>query len=410
MGVSLGHMMPTPFVMQAALALHEVNQLDQFVTTVYNNENSLFQQVIKSIGDRVGLDIRRSIQRRSIDCLFHDKIITYPWPEYFRMGIHRLFKNNYIDDIIFHQARDAFDAYFSRSINDTNVVYGYEYNSRKTFRRAKKHAKKIIYDVPSPEHDFVERILREEYSKYPELFSLYRNRVVDKHKKRTEYRLEEIDMADLVIANSKYSANSWKNVTSCKEKITYIHYGCPPVKCSFTKTRKSKKLQVLWAGTFGVRKGASYAIHAFNHPLLRKHAQLHIYGALRLPDSLLNEMPESIIAHDYVSRAELAEIMSELDVLLFPTLCDGFGMVVTEALANGMPVITTNQAGASELLDNHAGTIIQPASAQDIVKAIEVYINDFGLLEMQGIRCLDIASNNQWSHYRDRLKNIVSVV
>jgi glycosyltransferase involved in cell wall biosynthesis len=49
------------------------------------------------------------------------------------------------------------------------------------------------------------------------------------------------------------------------------------------------------------------------------------------------------------------------DVRVFPTLSDGFAMVVTEAFACGLPVITTDQAGASDLVRHGENGLIVPA-------------------------------------------------
>ena len=51
-------------------------------------------------------------------------------------------------------------------------------------------------------------------------------------------------------------------------------------------------------------------------------------------------------------------------MLVLPTLCDGFGYVVSEAMANGLPVITTYNAGAAERVDEgRNGFVVPPADA-----------------------------------------------
>jgi glycosyltransferase involved in cell wall biosynthesis len=50
------------------------------------------------------------------------------------------------------------------------------------------------------------------------------------------------------------------------------------------------------------------------------------------------------------------------DIFIFPTFYDAFGMVITEAMASGLPVITSGMAGAAELIDNGVnGFVVEPA-------------------------------------------------
>ncbi len=67
--------------------------------------------------------------------------------------------------------------------------------------------------------------------------------------------------------------------------------------------------------------------------------------------------------------------------LIFPTLCDGFGMVATEAWSQGTPVITTMRAGASDLLrDGENGLLVEAASADDIERALQRCLDNPKLL------------------------------
>jgi hypothetical protein len=81
-----------------------------------------------------------------------------------------------------------------------------------------------------------------------------------------------------------------------------------------------------------------------------KSAVLDVYGSQRLPPALLQSLPDNIVFHGPVTQDELFAAFGRADLLVFPTLCDGFGLVVTESFARGLPVLTTRQAGASDLV------------------------------------------------------------
>jgi len=113
--------------------------------------------------------------------------------------------------------------------------------------------------------------------------------------------------------------------------------------------------------------------------------------------------------HGSVARPELFEAFEAADVLMFPTLSDGFGMVVTEAFARGLPVITTDQAGASDLVEHEKNGLIIPAGDPESVRRALNWCleNRERLGEM---RCAALASAKgwQWSDYRRALIDAVS--
>jgi len=93
---------------------------------------------------------------------------------------------------------------------------------------------------------------------------------------------------------------------------------------------------------------------------------------------------------------------------MFPTLYDGFGMVVTEAWSRGLPVITTEMAGASDLLRPHQnGLLIKAASADAIGSALEWCMTHRGELRAMRKDALATAAAWQWSDYRNTLAGVL---
>ena len=88
-------------------------------------------------------------------------------------------------------------------------------------------------------------------------------------------------------------------------------------------------------------------------------------------------------------------------VLIFPTLCDGFGMVATEAWSRGLPVITTDRAGAADLLVPHRNGLLIPAGdPAAIVGCIEWCLTHRAELRAMREAALATAAGWQWSDYR----------
>jgi glycosyltransferase involved in cell wall biosynthesis len=160
----------------------------------------------------------------------------------------------------------------------------------------------------------------------------------------------------------------------------------------------------LWAGTFGIRKGAHYLLDAWRKANMGRHARLKIFGTIALPDRLLQPLPEGIEIGGAISRADLMAHYRSSDALVFPTLCDGWGMVVTEAWSCGLPVITTDCAGAADLLrDGENGLLIKAGDTQALCDALTWCLSNRERLKAMREASLATAAAWQWSDYRSKL-------
>ena len=87
-------------------------------------------------------------------------------------------------------------------------------------------------------------------------------------------------------------------------------------------------------------------------------------------------------------------------MLVFPTLSDGFGMVVTEAMAHGLPVITTDKAGAADLVSPDNGLIVPAADPRALADALQWCLDNRERLHAMRFHALDTARRRQWPDYR----------
>jgi glycosyltransferase involved in cell wall biosynthesis len=292
-------------------------------------------------------------------------------------------------------------------------VYGYEHCSLATFQRAQSLKIPVIYDVPAPETRFVQDLLNREMEKFPELMTSLETYTGRRDHRRIARRHAEWACASLVIAASKFTSESYARAGLDADKIRIVPYGAPPIAAREQALRLAGQIPklptFLWAGTFSVRKGAHYLMEAWRLGGFGRHAKLKIFGAVALPPRLLQPLPEGVEFCGSIPRDELMEQYRQSDALIFPTLCDGFGMVVTEAWSRGLPVITTECAGASDLLKpNHNGLLIPAGNAEAIVRSFEWAITH--RLELEAMRegSLATAAGWQWADYRLRLAEVIS--
>lgn len=408
--ISIAHLIPAPFTQQVARAMEESGLLDTFFCTLVDQPERSWQRWAKSGSRLVRFDLATNLKRRAVTEIDRSKVDSFPFREVVRMLASKLSKDPVMGDRIFHWARDGFDKWVAGRLNGTKVLYGYEYGSLAMFESARQKGIRTTYDLPSPEHQFVEDLLAPEFDRFPELATPYRRLVVERHAERTERRRKEWELSDLIVANSNFTANSWKAAGWSEKQIAVIPYGAPPVTHPCKSEPNDKTLRFLWAGTFSVRKGAHYLIDAIRSmsPADGKGFTLDVFGAVTLPEALLKNLPPQIRFMGSVPRGELFQQMRESDLLVFPTLCDGFGLVVNEAFAQGLPVLTTPRAGAADLVrEGGNGWLVPPADAPALAAALSRAIEERGNLPAMRVHAQATARDWQWADYRREIAKAV---
>jgi UDP-glucose:(heptosyl)LPS alpha-1,3-glucosyltransferase len=98
------------------------------------------------------------------------------------------------------------------------------------------------------------------------------------------------------------------------------------------------------------------------------------------------------------AASEIAKYYAAADFFVFPTYYDTFGMVVTEAMASGLPVITSRAAGAAELIvHRQSGWLTdEPWNPEQIAEGIRVLASDAGLRERTGAAARSAVESYTW--------------
>jgi glycosyltransferase involved in cell wall biosynthesis len=106
----------------------------------------------------------------------------------------------------------------------------------------------------------------------------------------------------------------------------------------------------------------------------------------------------------------LLDLMKEADLFVFPSLAEGFGLVIGEAMSCGVPVLTTTNTGGPELItDGREGWCVPAHDADALAERIEwAYANRDELYEM-GRRARSRAEQWTWADYRRKLARELSV-
>jgi len=93
----------------------------------------------------------------------------------------------------------------------------------------------------------------------------------------------------------------------------------------------------------------------------------------------------------------MPSVYAENDVFVFPSLAEGMPLSLLEAMASGMPVVTTDTCGMSDLVeDGYNGLLVKPADADALARAVELLVGDGDLRVRLGVRGCETARRYTW--------------
>ena len=191
-----------------------------------------------------------------------------------------------------------------------------------------------------------------------------------------ERQLAEYEEADTILVPSRYTAASFPAHLRHKLLLAPL-LGRAEAKGEI-RYERNVPFTVGVLGGHPLRKGYLYLLEAWKR-LALPHARLLIrssgdFSQYPRLQELLRSTPNVEII-EYVPN--IAEFYQRCDLFVLPSVDDGFGMALFEAMANGVPTVSTRNCGASELLtDGIDGLIIDPADVDQLASAIAVLYED----------------------------------
>ena len=251
----------------------------------------------------------------------------------------------------------------------TDVVIGFATQTLHTGQAARRRGGHFALDRACPHVDFQQELVRRESEKTGAVFTpepaWFRER-----------QLLEYETADTILVPSHYSARTFPAHLQSKLLLAPL-LGRAQAKGA-VRLERNTPFTVGVLGGHALRKGYLYLLEAWrklNLPnarlLIRSSSDFSAYPKLA---ELLRETP-NVELIEYVPN--IAEFYQRCDLFVLPSLDDGFGMALFEAMANGVPAIATRNCGASELLtDGVDGLVIDAGDVEALADAIETLYRD----------------------------------
>lgn len=155
----------------------------------------------------------------------------------------------------------------------------------------------------------------------------------------------EWDLADAILVNSEWSREALLRQGVAAEKIMIVPLAIdlrtvtppPPV-------HPAGGLKVLWLGSVILRKGIQYLIEAARL-LGDENIEFILAGPVGISREAVRTFPANVKVLGRVTRDQLSSVYQQGHVFVLPTVSDGFAITQLEAMAHGLPVVTTPNCG-----------------------------------------------------------------
>lgn len=234
-------------------------------------------------------------------------------------------------------------AKFAREVGSRMALHAYAFNSAalEILEAAREQDRRAVLDQTHAPLEIENQIAQEEHHFFPEWEQGYQPQ---QHiSERIERQWSEWKVADTILVASEFVKRSIRSIGGPADRCVVVPYGydCPPANIQ-AKLQK-KKLHILLVGGVRLQKGIQYALPAAK--AMRNEAEFRIVGTNYFTPQITTYLRRYFEFVGQVPRPEIQDHYRWADVLLFPSLCDGFGSVIIEALGFGVPVITTPNTG-----------------------------------------------------------------
>lgn len=402
--LSLVQVAANPFAKNASVAFSEANILHEVITTLAYDPTGAISSYLDHTPEPIRNTIKKELGRRIWTLPNNGKICTHSKNEVFRLA---LLKTRLFDYLGFDTARltdwvaYSLDQHVSKAhLGNINAIYSYEDVAATTFSAAKKLNIRCLYDLAIMFYKTSQSIQTEESELFPCLAPALA--ATREPKWKLERKEQEIELADHIYVASSVTYRSLVDNGIEPKKITIIPYGSP-VAYFNPRIKPDKIFRAVFVGQITPRKGVHYLLQAWKE-LHLPEAELMLVGTDFFPKHWLHQYEEWFTHIDSVPHASLQMYYTFGSVFVFPSLVEGFGMVLLEAMACGLPIITTpNTAGPDIITDGIEGFIVPIRDTEALKEKLEwCYQNPEALAEM-GRSARRKAEELTWNLYRQNL-------
>lgn len=310
---------------------------------------------------------------------------------------YRLARYTHCDQYVLRD--NLFDAWVSTRLPQANIFYSWTHHALWSLRAAHRKGMITVVERANAHPLTYQRLLHQEYARRG-----LTPRTYPHHPWAMKKLLRELDETDFIAVTSQFTKQSLLEHGIAETRILltplgvdtthYVPAATPPPDDTF---------RVVYVGQICIRKGIHYLLDAWQR-LGLKQAELILVGDVVA--ELQADVQCALAQNSTITLRPYADdpvpVYQEATICICPTLEDGFGLVVLEAMACGVPVIITAHTGAKDCVrPNLDGFIIPPYSAEAIADTLAYCSQHRATLHAMGRQARQQAEQFPWARYQD---------
>lgn len=392
---------------QVAKSLHELGYLAKFYTSSYISNRAL-QRWLLAQGNRFWT-------RRFVEGL-HGTVVDSNWRfEIKELVLRKLQGKSAAVQQAVYDRDVAFDGYVAKKLKKSGaaIYWGFQGSSWFSLQAANDRGKVSICELATAHVVAAKRILGEEVKLHPEWADSIDNLVFPA---AYEQRLvEEPHTASIVVSASDFTTQTLLEDGIPLGKVVQLPLGFEvqhvPYQELYQTDITNRPLRLLYAGTITQRKGIKYLLEAVGQ-ISKSEVSLHLIGGIQGSGKALENYKSLFTYHLPVDQLSLFKQYQQYDALVLPSIFEGFGLVIVEALAAGLPVITTSHTfGPNIIQEGKNGYLIPVRDVPALVIALQKLraLNADQYLQMR-LAARQSALAYSWDQYRTRLQQFLTML
>lgn len=297
-----------------------------------------------------------------------------------------------------HYAQVTLSRYAASRLRGASALIAMSDTGLEAGREMKRLGGVWLCDRGSAHILYQDQLLAEEHRKWGVPYTPIDPRTIERE-------IKEYEEAHAVLVPSEFARRSFLQQGVPSSRVVKIPYGVDLRDFYPGKARDDGKFRILFVGGVTLQKGIPYLLEAVSR--LRGDVELAIVGeASTMPASVLEQFDTSRV--NWVGRqpkALVREWMQQSDVLVLPSVQDGFGLVLAEAMACGCPVVASSHTGIEDLVtDGVEGFVVPPQDATALVDRLQALVDDRKMAKrMSEAAVARVGSLGGWNAYGDAL-------
>ena len=396
---------------QTASAIKQMGALQSYITTVYDKNSSITALVKRLLK---GDNLKRANNRKCSYLEDREVIQFCEFESLVLLLLHRIDKSRKIYDRLNTYILKKFNRKLAKYIikNNIDAIILYDTLCAECIKilRENKTETKIIIDMSAPNFAYMDYFFSENVKKYPKYSENLLNEMKSaKYLERLKNSKYEIENADYFFVASEFSEESLVYSGINKNSIFICKYGIYMDNCNFIK-QKSAKIRIIFIGDVTQKKGIIDFIQIIRN-LNVNDFEFNIVGKYDEDDPIYKSNKSICNFYGYVTHDEVLKICENMDVIIFPSLSDGFGLSVIEAMSKKVVPIVSKNAGVSDIIINGVNGFTFEVGDNEMVVSKCRYLKDDKLalnsMQNEAFKCV---STMKWTDYYKQIEEAIKII